>query len=116
MTFTIFTFINKINRLNKLFSIVFGFLLLVYIADEVISSFDLIEFSESIEKEMESDESDSDEKEEEIQFSKFFIEDDFDFNIQTESSINQIRIHPIKSIGNPLSSLSNPPYSPPDIN
>ena len=116
MTFTIFTFINKINRLDKLFSIVFGFLLLVYIAEEVISSFDLIEVSESIEKEMESDESDSDEKEEEIQFAKFFIEDDFDFNIQTQSNINHIRIHPLKSIGKPLSSLSNPPYNPPDIN
>jgi hypothetical protein len=116
LTFSIFDYINLINSLNKLFSIVFGLLLLVYIAEEVITSFDLIEVSESIEKEMESDESDSDEKEEELQFAKFFIDDDFDFNIQTESSINQIRIYPIKSIGKPLSSLSNPPYSPPDIN
>ena len=65
---------------------------------------------------MESDESDSDEKEEEIQFAKFFIEDEFNINFHSESDSKQIKIKPVKSIGKTLSSLSNPPYSPPDIN
>lgn len=102
--------------MNKLFSFVFGLLLLLFIAEEVITSFDLIEVSETIEKELESDESDSDEKEEEIQFAKFFIEDEYNIYFHNESDSKQNKVKPVKSIGKTLSSLSNPPYSPPEFN
>lgn len=102
--------------MNKLFSYIFGLLLLLYIAEEVITSFDLIEVSESVENELETDESDSDEKEENFQFAKFFIENDCDFNLNKDLSNHQNKTKPIKSIGRPFSSISKPPFSPPEIN
>lgn len=102
--------------MNKLFSYIFGLLLLLYVAEEVITSFDLIKVPESVENEMETDESDSDEKEEEFQFAKFFIENEFDLNLRRETFLDQNKVKPIISIGKPLTSISNPPYCPPDIN